>query len=484
MLGNEAAFVVPEMRRIKRIHFVGIGGAGMCGIAEVLLNMGYAISGSDIRVSKNTERLKEMGADIYIGHTESNVKDVDVVVCSSAVNEENPEVKAARAARTPIVPRAEMLSELMRYRHGIAVAGTHGKTTTTSIITSIFAEAKLDPTFVIGGLVNSAGTNAQLGESRYLVAEADESDASFLHLQPMIAVVTNIEADHMATYEGDFEKLKKTFVEFLHNLPFYGMAVLCVDDDVVRGLIPQLSRAVLTYGFSDDADYQIVDVEKKSLKTSFRVIRKNGKADLSATINMPGLHNVLNATAAIAVACDEGIDDEAICRGIEKFQGVGRRFQIYGDYVLACDVDGDKVTLVDDYGHHPTEVAATIAAARQAWPDRRLVMVYQPHRYSRTKDLFEDFVRVLSDVDSLMLLEVYSAGEAVIAGADGRSLCGSIRNRGKVDPIFVETIAEVAAELQNILKPGDVVLTQGAGNVGILSSELAATNLKGADNAS
>ncbi|MCR8923687.1 UDP-N-acetylmuramate--L-alanine ligase [Dasania sp. GY-MA-18] len=475
MLGNEAAFVVPEMRRIKRIHFVGIGGAGMCGIAEVLLNMGYSISGSDIRISKNTARLQAMSADIFIGHQESNVAGADVVVCSSAVNEQNPEVIAARAARTPVVPRAEMLAELMRYRHGIAVAGTHGKTTTTSLITSIFAEAKLDPTFVIGGLVNSAGTNAQLGESRYLVAEADESDASFLHLQPMISVITNIEADHMATYGGDFEKLKKTFVEFLHNLPFYGMAVLCIDDDVVRGLVPQISRAILTYGFSDDADYQITNVRKHNMATEFDVLRKNGKGALSLTINMPGDHNVLNATAAVAVACDEGIDDAAICRGVEKFQGVGRRFQVYGDYPIAKG----SVTLVDDYGHHPTEVAATISAARQAWPDRRLVMVYQPHRYSRTKDLYEDFVRVLSEVDCLVLLEVYSAGETPVAGADGRSLSGTIRNRGKVDPVFVANISEITDELQRLLKDGDVLLTQGAGNVGVLSAALAATQLKG-----
>lgn len=475
MLGNEAAFVVPEMRRIKNIHFVGIGGAGMCGIAEVLLNMGYEISGSDISSSKNTERLREMSADIFIGHSESNVANADVVVCSSAVNEQNPEVIAARAARTPVVPRAEMLAELMRYRHGIAVAGTHGKTTTTSLITSIFAEAKLDPTFVIGGLVNSAGTNAQLGESRYLIAEADESDASFLHLQPMISVITNIEADHMATYGGDFEKLKNTFVEFLHNLPFYGMAVLCIDDDVVRGLAPQITRAILTYGVSDDADYQICNVVKHNMATDFEVKRKNGKGTLSVTINMPGDHNVLNATAAIAVACDEGLDDDSICRGVEKFQGVGRRFQIYGDY----PIDGGSITLVDDYGHHPTEVAATISAARQAWPDRRLVMAYQPHRYSRTKDLYEDFVRVLSDVDCLLLLEVYSAGETPIAGADGRSLTGTIRNRGKVEPIFVADINDIPDELQRVLKEGDVLLTQGAGSVGVLSSALAATQLKG-----
>jgi UDP-N-acetylmuramate--alanine ligase len=467
-------FVVPEMRRIKNIHFVGIGGAGMCGIAEVLLTMGYHISGSDIRRSKVTDRLESMGVSVFIGHGVDNITGVDVVVCSSAVDTDNPEIMGASENRIPIVPRAEMLAELMRYRHGIAVAGTHGKTTTTSLIASVFAEAGLDPTFVIGGLLNSAGTNARLGESRYLVAEADESDASFLHLQPMISVVTNIEADHMATYGGDFEKLKKTFVDFLHNLPFYGMAVLCIDDDVVRGLLPSVGRSLLTYGFSDDADFSIFNVKKQSLSTSFTVRRPYGFGDLALTINMPGDHNVLNATAAVAVATDEGIADGAIKSGLENFQGVGRRFQLYGEFSIA----GGSVSLVDDYGHHPTEVAATIAAARQAWPERRLLMVYQPHRYTRTKDLYEDFARVLSTVDSLLLLEVYSAGEAPIAGADGRSLCGSIRNRGQVDPVFVEDINSVAEVLQRVMLPGDVILTQGAGNVGAMAAELAGGKLR------
>ncbi|WP_101760176.1 UDP-N-acetylmuramate--L-alanine ligase [Oceanicoccus sp. KOV_DT_Chl] len=470
-----SAFVVPEMRRIKRIHFVGIGGAGMCGIAEVLLNTGYEISGSDIQESATTRRLATMGAIIFIGHVETNITGVDVVVTSSAVKHDNSEVNAARAFRIPIVPRAEMLSELMRYRHGIAIAGTHGKTTTTSLIASIFAEAELDPTFVIGGLLNSAGTNARLGESRYLIAEADESDASFLHLQPMVSVITNIEADHMATYEGDFNKLKKTFVEFLHNLPFYGMAVMCIDDDVVRELLPAVGRSILTYGFSEDADFSISNISKQSLKTSFTVSRPAGLSPINVTINMPGDHNVLNATAAIAVATDENIDDQAIQRGLENFQGVGRRFQLYGEFEI--DNDGGSVLLVDDYGHHPTEVAATISAARQAWPERRLVMIYQPHRYTRTKDLYEDFVRVLSTVDSLLLLEVYSAGEEVITGADGRSLSGSIRSRGQVDPVFVEDIADVAAVLKNVIQPGDVVLTQGAGNVGGIAGQLAAGQL-------
>jgi UDP-N-acetylmuramate--alanine ligase len=467
-------FEIPEMRRIKRIHFVGIGGAGMCGIAEVLLNTGYQISGSDIRTSKNTQRLESMGSTIFIGHKAGNVEGVDVLVVSSAVNEENPEVKAARELRIPIVPRAEMLAELMRYRHGIAVAGTHGKTTTTSLITSIFAEAGMDPTFVVGGLVNSAGTNARLGESRFLVAEADESDASFLHLQPMIAVVTNIEADHMATYEGDFNKLKKTFIDFLHNLPYYGMTVLCVDCDVVREIIPSVTRAVLTYGFSEDADYRISNVQKQSLSCSFTVDRPGDLESIDVTVNMPGDHNILNATAAVAVATDEGVADIAIQRGLESFQGVGRRFQRYGEF----EIDGGSVMLVDDYGHHPTEVAATISAVRQAWPERRLLMIYQPHRYTRTKDLYEDFVRVLSDVDSLLLLEVYSAGEDLIAGADGRSLCGSIRSRGRVEPVFVEEISDVAQVLREVMQPGDVVLTQGAGNVGAIAAELAANKLQ------
>ncbi len=468
------AFVIPEMRRIKRIHFIGIGGAGMCGIAEVLLNTGYQIAGSDLRGSKVTERLMSMGADIFIGHREENVVGADVVVCSSAVKDDNPEVAAARGQRIPIVPRAEMLAELMRYRHGIAVAGTHGKTTTTSLISSVFAEAGLDPTFVIGGLLNSAGTNARLGESRFLVAEADESDASFLHLQPMVSVVTNIEADHMATYEGDFNKLKKTFIEFLHNLPFYGMAVMCADDDVIQDVLPSVGRSVLTYGFSDDADFRITNVVKQSLSSSFTVERPEGFNAIDVTVNMPGDHNILNATAAVAVATDENIADVAIQRGLASFQGVGRRFQLYGEF----EIEGGEVLLVDDYGHHPTEVEATIAAARQAWPDRRLLMMYQPHRYSRTKDLYEDFVRVLSTVDSLLLLEVYSAGEESIAGADGRSLCGSIRSRGQVDPVFVENIEDVAQVLQGVMRPGDVVLTQGAGNVGGIAAELAAKKLK------
>jgi len=460
---TDIPMTIPEMRRIKCIHFVGIGGAGMSGIAEVLLNLNYHIGGSDIRESETTRRLRNLGADITIGHSADNLKTADVIVCSSAVDETNPEVLAARQNRIPVVPRAEMLAELMRYRHGIAVAGTHGKTTTTSLIAAIFAEAGLDPTFVIGGLVNSTGTNARLGASRYLIAEADESDASFLHLQPMVSVITNIEADHMETYGGDFGQLRKIFLEFLHNLPFYGVAVLCVDDPVVAELIPELSRTVLTYGFNEAADYRIKDVQKSGMKTRFTVERPGAKA-LAITLNMPGLHNVLNAVAAVAIACDEGIPDQAICSGLEGFQGVGRRFEYHGE----LQVGGKEVSLVDDYGHHPTEVRATIESTRQVWPERRLVMIYQPHRYSRTRDLYEDFVQVLSSCDVLLLLDVYAAGEDAVAGADSRSLSRSIRQRGQIEPVFVETIDQVMDVLGDICRTDDVVLTQGAGNVGAL----------------
>ena len=460
---------VPEMRRIEKIHFVGIGGAGMSGIAEVLLNQGYRISGSDIAHSANTQRLIQLGCEVFIGHRESNINGANVVVCSSAVNEANPEVAAARELRIPVVRRAEMLAELMRFRHGIAVAGTHGKTTTTSMIASILAAGDLDPTFVIGGLVNSHKANARLGESRYLVAEADESDASFLHLQPMIAVVTNIEADHMSTYDNDFDKMVQTYIEFLHNLPFYGACVVCIDDPVVRDIIPRISRPVITYGVAEDADFRIVNVQQTAMSCEFEVVCPCIAEKLSLQINMPGLHNVKNATAAVAVALDEGVSPEAITAGLAAFQGVGRRFQVY-------DTSASRwpdIMLVDDYGHHPTEVAATIQAVRDGWPERRLVMVYQPHRYSRTRDLYEDFAQVLSSVDQLLLLEVYPAGEAPIAGADSKSLCRSIRQRGQVEPIYVETVDDVATLLNGVLKPGDILLTQGAGNVGSLAPKLA-----------
>jgi UDP-N-acetylmuramate--alanine ligase len=472
-MSERRRFVVPEMRRVKRIHFVGIGGAGMCGIAEVLLNLSYEISGSDMKASGTTRRLESLGAKVFIGHAAENIEGSDVVVASTAVSTGNPEIGAARAARIPIVRRAEMLAELMRYRHGIAVAGTHGKTTTTTMIATVFAAAELDPTFVIGGLVNSAGANARLGESRYLIAEADESDASFLHLQPLVAVVTNIEADHMETYGGDFSRLKKTFIEFLHNLPFYGIAVVCIDDPVIREIISQVNRTVLTYGFSDDADFRIEDWQKDGMNSRFRVVRPHGLAPLDIELHLPGRHNVLNAAAAIAVATDDGIEDRDIVAGLARFQGVGRRFQVYGDVPVA----GGSALLVDDYGHHPTEVAATISGVRQAWPDRRLVMVYQPHRYTRTRDLYEDFSAVLSSVDALLMLDVYSAGEEPIAGADSRSLCRSIRSRGKLEPVFVEKLEQVAEILRGVVRPGDIVLTQGAGNIGGIAAELATADL-------
>lgn len=465
---------VPEMRRIRRIHFIGIGGAGMCGIAEVLLNQGYLISGSDLRDSVNTHRLRALGATIALGHQAEHLGDADVVVVSSAIDEANPEIIEARERRVPIVPRAEMLAELMRYRHGIAVAGTHGKTTTTSLIASILAEGERDPTFVIGGLLNSAGTNAKLGASRYFVAEADESDASFLHLQPMVSIVTNIDADHMATYGGDFNRLKDTFIQFLHNLPFYGLAVVCLDDPVVRSIIPQITRPILTYGFSEEADVRAIEVEYLATHTRFRVARSDCDSLLDVELNIPGPHNVLNALAAIAVATDEQIPDGAILRALAQFAGVGRRFQVYGKFPIV----GGSVTLVDDYGHHPREVRATIDSARQRFPGRRLVMLYQPHRYSRTRDLYEDFVDVLSDLQGLLLMDVYSAGEAPIPGADGRSLCRSIRQRGSLEPVFIDDAEKLPEILRNVLRPDDVLITQGAGNVGAISSALARSGLK------
>ncbi|MGS2717741.1 UDP-N-acetylmuramate--L-alanine ligase [Eionea flava] len=474
-------FCVPEMRRIKRIHFIGIGGAGMSGIAEVLLNQGYTISGSDLRGSAVVDRLKAMGANIFIGHHMENVIGADVIVNSSAVDEDNPEIVSAREHRIPVVRRAEMLAELMRYRHGIAVAGTHGKTTTTSLITSIFAAAKLDPTFVIGGLVHSAGSNAKLGTSQYLIAEADESDASFLHLQPMVAVITNIDADHMDTYEGDFSRLKKTFIEFIHNLPFYGLLVVCGDDPVIQELLPDISRQVITYGFNEGNDYRAINVSQDKTRTQFSVQSTHlGGEQLEIQLNMPGQHNVLNALAAIAIANDENISAEAIQQGLSSFEGVGRRFQIYGEYPVKSQDDAAEngtAMLVDDYGHHPREVDATIQAVRAGWPERRLVMVYQPHRYSRTRDLYEDFIDVLSKVDVLILLDVYSAGEELIVGADGRHLSRSIRNRGKVDPIFVEGVDGVPAIVKEVVMPNDIVMTQGAGNVGGLAVELAKREL-------
>lgn len=469
MAAERNIYAVPEMRRIRRIHMIGIGGAGMSGIAEVLANLGYEVSGSDLRPGAVIRRLESRGIRVYIGHAAANIGSADVVVVSSAVNEANAEVVAARAARIPVVPRAEMLAELMRYRHGIAVAGTHGKTTTTSLIANIFAEAGLDPTFVIGGLVNSVGSNAQLGAGRFLIAEADESDASFLHLQPMVTVVTNIEADHMDTYGGDFTLLRRTYLEFLHNLPFYGIAVLCADDPVIRDLLGEVTRQILTYGVAADADYRIDGLEREGHATRFVVHRPGGRSPLAVRLNMPGSHNVLNATAAVAVACDEGLDDAAILRGLTGFTGVGRRFTRMGELVLP----GGTARLVDDYGHHPTEVRATLESSRQVWPERRVVMIYQPHRYTRTRDLYEDFVAVLSRCDVLLLLDVYPAGEDPIPGADSRSLARSIRQRGQLEPIFVESIDDVPELLCGIVGANDVVITQGAGNIARLAQDLA-----------
>lgn len=460
---------IPEMRRIRHIHFVGIGGAGMCGIAEVLKNQGYAISGSDLKPSKTTDRLLEQGISVHFGHAASNIAGADVLVVSTAIDQENPEIKEAIAHRVPVVRRAEMLGELMRYRHGIAVAGTHGKTTTTSLLTCMLEEEGLNPTYVIGGLLNRSGVNAALGASRYLVAEADESDASFLYLQPMAAIVTNIDADHMETYGGSFEKLKDTFIQFLHNLPFYGLAVVCGDDANIRELLPRIGRPVLTYGFREENDIRAIDVVQMGMQSRFTVLRKD-KAPLTVTINQPGVHNVLNALAAIGVATDEGVSDDAISRALEGFAGVGRRFQIQGEFPLG---EG-SVKLVDDYGHHPKEVEATIKAARQSHPDRRLVMLFQPHRFTRTRDCFDDFVEVLSHVDALLLMDVYSAGEKPIVGADSRSLARSIRLRGQVEPILVDTSDPLwGTMLQNVLQPNDLLLTQGAGNVGAVSVDLA-----------
>jgi len=456
------------MGRIRHIHFVGIGGAGMSGIAEVLINLGYVVSGSDIQNNAVTRRLQDMGAKIHIGHARDNVKGVDVVVTSTAVKQDNPEVVAAHEQRVPVVPRAEMLAELMRFRYGIAVAGTHGKTTTTSLIASVLAEGGVDPTFVIGGKLNSAGTNARLGTGRYLVAEADESDASFMHLQPMMAVVTNIDADHMETYGGDFEKLKHTFVEFLHHLPFYGLAILCIDDPTVASIIDDVTRPMMTYGVDGDADIRAHDISRSAFQTHFKVSRKDQADWLSITLNMPGHHNVLNALAAIAVAHELGIDDDAIMKAFLHFEGIGRRFQRYDD----IEVDSGTAMHIDDYGHHPREVAAVIEAIRGGWPERRLVLAFQPHRYTRTRDLFEDFCMVLSEADVLVLLEVYPAGEAPIPGADGRTLARAIRNRGQVDPVFVESVEQLPAALSGVLKDGDLLLTLGAGNIGALAAQL------------
>ncbi|MHB8622835.1 MAG: UDP-N-acetylmuramate--L-alanine ligase [Sulfuricaulis sp.] len=454
--------------RVNRVHFVGIGGAGMCGIAEVLHNLQFAISGSDLRESSNTTRLISLGVKVAIGHDSVLVKGVDVVVVSSAVDEANAEVRAARTAKIPVIPRAEMLGELMRLQRGIAIAGTHGKTTTTSLVASLLAEGGLDPTFVIGGRLNSAGTHARLGYGQYLVAEADESDASFLHLAPFIAVVTNIDADHMATYGGDFSRLKQAFVDFLQQLPFYGLAVLCLDDPVVREIIPQVHKPILTYGTEPDADLRAVNIRQEGTQMHFTAELRGHKNWLTVSLNQPGRHNVLNSLAAIAIAHELGVNETAIKQALAGFAGIGRRFQINGH--ITCD--GSDVILVDDYAHHPREIAATVAAVRASWPERRLVVVFQPHRYTRTHDLLDDFSAVLADMDVLIITEIYSAGEPPISGADGRALCRAIRARGKVNPIFVEDVNTLPLALQDVLHGNDVLLTIGAGSIGNVATSL------------
>jgi UDP-N-acetylmuramate--alanine ligase len=460
--------VLQPMGRVRRLHFVGIGGAGMSGIAEVLCNLGYQVSGSDLKESAVTRRLAALGVTTLIGHRAEHVTGCDAVVVSSAVNEANPEWRAARAARIPVVPRAEMLAELMRFRYGIAVAGTHGKTTTTSLVASVLAEAGLDPTFVIGGRLNSAGANARLGSGRYLVAEADESDASFLYLQPTVAVVTNIDADHMATYGNNFNRLRATFVEFLHHLPFYGLAVLCTDDEELRSLAPMISRPVRTYGTRPDADLRAEAIRQSGHQTHFVAVSEALPEPLEISLNLPGRHNVLNALASICVALELGLPADPIRQALAGFQGIGRRFQVQEGRTP----DGRGLMLVDDYAHHPREIGATLAAARDGWPERRLVVVFQPHRYSRTKDCFEDFVQVLSQADLLLLAEVYPAGEEPIPGADGRSLSRAIRTRGEVEPVFVDPLGELPEILDRLLEDGDLVLTLGAGDIGTLALHL------------
>jgi len=454
--------MIKRMRRINHIHFIGIGGSGMSGIAEVMLNLGYQVQGSDLRSNRQIERLGGLGARIFIGHDARNVEDADAVVVSSAVDETNPEVIAAREAKLPIVPRAEMLAELMRFRYAIAVAGTHGKTTTTSLVASILAEGDLDPTFVIGGRLKSADANARLGLGDYLVAEADESDASFVRLKPMLAVVTNIDVDHMSTYDGDVERLRQSFIEFLHNLPFYGLAVVCTDDPGVNAILPSIGRSVVTYGIESDADVTAQNITYAGPVTRFDVHRKEHDESLEIKLKLPGLHNVRNALAAVAVASELQVPDDALVAALEGFEGIDRRFQYHGD----IPVEGGRVMLVDDYGHHPTEVRATIEAARAGWPDRRLVLAFQPHRYTRTRDLLDDFAEVLADVDALVLLEVYAAGEEPIPGADGRAIARAVRSRGGVEPVFVESLDKLGPVLRGIVADGDLLLTMGAGDIG------------------
>ena len=456
--------------KVKNIHFVGIGGVGMSGIAEVLVNLGYSVSGSDLADNATTRRLAGLGMRITTGHAAENIGNADAVVVSTAVKEDNPEVIAARERKIPLVPRAQMLAELMRLKRGVAIAGTHGKTTTTSLVASILAEGGLDPTFVIGGRLNAAGANARLGSGGFIVAEADESDASFLFLSPVLSVVTNIDADHMETYEHDFGKLKQAFVDFLQRLPFYGVAVLCADDANVREIMPQVSKQIVSYGFEEGANLRAENVDAVAGQMKFDCVRSNGSVSrFAVTLNLPGRHNVLNALAAIAVATELGVSDAAIVKALAEFNGVGRRFQRYGEIKLPS---GGQFTLIDDYGHHPAEMRATLAAARGAFPDRRLLLAFQPHRFTRTRDCFEDFVSVLSGVDALVLSEVYAAGEAPIVAADGRSLARALRVAGKVEPVFVENIADMPQTILEVARDGDVVITMGAGSIGGVPGKL------------
>ncbi len=455
-------------RRIKQVHFVGIGGSGMGGIAEVMVNLGYKVYGSDLQKNAITQRLSELGATIYTQHDASNVEGADVVVMSSAVKADNPEIIAAREQRIPVVPRAEMLAELMRFRYGIAIAGTHGKTTTTSLVASVLAAANLDPTFIVGGRVNSFASHSKLGAGKYLVAEADESDASFLHLQPIMSVVTNIDSDHLAAYGDDFNNLQDAFLQFIHNLPFYGMAVLCIEDEIITSLLPKISRPYLTYGFAEDADYRISNVVMSGTQTKFSLLCPGKSSAIMFVLNLPGVHNVLNAVAAAIIALQLDIQEEDIQSAFEEFQGIARRFQIYPNICI----NNKRIQLVDDYGHHPTEVAATMTAAREAWPERRLVVLFQPHRYSRTRDLFDDFVRVLNEADTLILCEVYAANEEPIVGADSPALSRALRVRGKLDPILVKDLSEIQTTLKRVVQDNDVLLTLGAGSIGSIAQTL------------
>lgn len=465
------------MRRIRNIHFIGIGGAGMSGIAEVFHNLDYHISGSDIAENAMVRHLRGLGIDIVIGHQRDNVSEAHVVVVSTAIDEDNPEISQAREMRIPVVRRAEMLAELMRFRRGIAVAGTHGKTTTTSLLASVLTQGDIDPTYVIGGKLISSGSHARLGLSDYLVAEADESDASFLYLQPMMAIVTNIDRDHLSTYEGDFERLKSTFIEFLHHLPFYGLAVLCIDDPVVREIMKGVARPMLTYGESEDADVRITDITAQGARTRFSVVLPDSEDKLEIELNLPGKHNVLNATAAISIAWELGVARSAIAESLSVFSGIGRRCQISEN----VSVSNGQVMHIDDYGHHPNEIAATLSGIRAAWPEKRLAVLFQPHRYSRTRDLFEDFSQVLADVDQLILLEVYPAGESHIKDADGRALARSIRARGKVDPVFVEELSGLEDVVETVLQDDDIFVTLGAGSIGAWAAEFLVQHATGSD---